>query len=65
MTVTTLEIGKHYLSNEGNGPLHARTLYVDGRNVWMERWAKTKKKTVKFKLPIKYLLSDACGWKEA
>lgn len=54
-----------YRSNEGAGPLKARILCVGDGYVHMERWKRSQESAVRFSLPIKFFLSDRCGWKRA
>ncbi len=52
-----------YVSNNGSGPLLARILCATSKTVTMERWRVDGKKVHRFELPLKFFLSDRCGWK--
>ena len=52
-----------YASNEGKGPMVARILCATDKTVTIERWRVNGKQVRRFELPLKFFLSDRCGWK--
>lgn len=65
MNVNRLDTNIIYRSNDGRGPDNARIIRIADDKVVMERWGKfgrKKKGRRQFELPIKFFLSDSCGW---
>ncbi len=62
-----LEVGDYFISNNGDGPLQAVILWVEGELVRMKRWRGREygrgTKPTYFELPVKFLASPNCGWK--
>lgn len=61
-----IERGLEWRSNNGAGPLTARVLCVSDGVVILERWKGKRKGNQnlrRFELPLKFFLSDKCGWK--
>lgn len=63
-----LEVGTYFLSNDGAGPLSARLLWIAGDTARMKRWRGREydksTKVVYFELPVRFLSSKKCGWKQ-
>ena len=65
----TVTVGNEFISNNGNGPLHARVVAISEGTVTMQRWRGSAKK--KYREPISFCLprwfietSPACGWRK-
>jgi hypothetical protein len=63
MTAFEWDLSDRFRSNHGAGPYSARILSVANGVATMERWRNSPEKTVRFELPLDYLLSERCGWK--
>ena len=60
------DLSDRFLSNRGHGPLVARILCIVDDVAKMERWHKKSgpQRAVRFNVPVKYLMSDNCGWRK-